>query len=321
MIGEESMAVKVLFTYDYGKENMNSIKELGYDVSIIDEKKAAFSESIKDTEVLVCYNPFNSLDISLLKDLRYIQLSSIGIDQLPIDIVKQSNIQVCNNKGGYSIPIGEWIVMSILQLMKNSHGLYRNQLNKLWKMKTNILEVYGKTIGFIGTGSIAVEAAKRLKGFGVGLIGINTNGRNIDYFDECHSIDQLDQILSICDVVVITVPSTKETKHLIDKAAFSKLKRGAFLVNVARGSILDESALIESLKTGNLAGAALDVFEEEPLGKDSELWTLSNAIITPHNSWISEMRNERRWKLIYENLRRYINGEDLVNKVDLEKGY
>jgi phosphoglycerate dehydrogenase-like enzyme len=315
------MGIKVVFTYDYGKENMNKVKDLGYDVTVIDERNSFVTDSTKHVEVLVCYNPFNTLDISLLQKLRYIQLSSIGIDQLPLDKVNNTEITVCNNRGGYSIPMGEWVVMKILELMKNSFDLYKNQMNKVWKMDTSTLELYGKTIGFIGTGSIAWESAKRLQGFGVKILGVNTNGRNVDHFDKCFSIEHLDDMLCQCDVVVITIPSTKETYQLIGKDTFSAMKKGAFLINVARGNILDEKSLIGNLKTGKLAGAALDVFQVEPLEQDSELWSLNNVIITPHNSWISEMRNQRRWELIYENLRRYINKEQLINIVDVGKGY
>lgn len=315
------MAVKVLFTYDYGKENMDKIRALGYEVSVVDERNIVFTEDMSETEVLVCYNPFSTLDVSLLEKLKYIQLSSIGIDQLPLDKVEGRGIAVCNNRGGYSIPMGEWVVMSILELMKKSVSFYKNQINKVWKMDTSILELYGKTVGFIGTGSIAIESAKRLKGFGVRLLGSNTNGRDIEYFDNCFSMEHINDMLSECDAVVVTIPSTKETYHLIGKAEFSIMKQGAFLINVARGNILDEQALIDNLKSGKLAGAALDVFEEEPLSHDSELWELDNVIVTPHNSWISEMKNQRRWELIYNNLRRYINSEELINIVDVNRGY
>lgn len=107
----------------------------------------------------------------------------------------------------------------------------------------------------------------------------------------------------------------------MDENALSQLKNGASLINISRGSIIKETALIDALKNGKLRGAALDVFEEEPLSSDSPLWDLDNIIITPHNSWISEMRNERRYNIIYKNLKNYINGEKLINIVDIEKGY
>lgn len=315
------VGMKVLFTYDYGEEKMKAVADLGYELEYVKEKDIYFTEAIADAEVLVCYNPFESLDIARLERLKWIQLSSIGIDQLPMDKIKRLGITVTNNRSGYSIPMGEWVVMSILQLLKRSRELFDRQRDKSWKMDTGVMELYGKKVCFIGTGSIASEAAKRLQGFGVMIMGINTTGRVLEYFDECHPMKELEEVLSQADAVVVSIPGTKETLHLINENNIGAIKKGACLVNIARGSIVKESALVEALKKGSLRGAALDVFEEEPLPPDNPLWDMDNVIITPHNSWISEMRNERRYNIIYENLRRYINGEGLMNIVDISRGY
>lgn len=313
--------MKVLFTYDYGQEKMKSIEKLGYELVYKYEGTISNTQDIEDIEVLVCYNPFEKLDLSRLYNLKWIQLSSIGIDQVPKEAVLKQGITVTNNKSGYSIPMGEWIVMKALELLKNSKGLYKNQENRLWKMDTSILEIYNKTIVFIGTGSIAAEAAKRFQGFGVKIIGVNTSGRNTLYFDECYPINELDEVIKQADAAVLAVPHTEKTHHLIDINRLKLFKPGAFLINIARGSIINETDLIYALKNGIIGGAALDVFEEEPLPQENPLWQLDNVIITSHNSWISEMRNERRFNIIYENLSSYIKGEELKNIVDLQRGY
>jgi len=313
--------MKVLFTYDYGEEKMKAVEELGYELLYVKENGISYNESMADAEVLVCYDPFDGLDIARLGSLKWIQLSSIGIDQLPKEKVRQQQIVVTNNRSGYSIPMGEWIVMSILQLLKNSRELLLRQQDKKWRMDTGVLELYGKTVCFIGTGSIASEAAKRLQGFGVRITGINTNGRRMEYFDECYPMKELDKVLSQADAVVVSIPGTKETQYLLNENNIPAIKKGACLVNIARGSIIKESALVEALGKGQFRGAALDVFEEEPLPQGNPLWDMENVIITPHNSWISEMRNERRYNIIYENLRRYMAGESLMNVVDVERGY
>jgi phosphoglycerate dehydrogenase-like enzyme len=312
---------KVLFTYDYGRDKMKRIEDLGYEVLIRDENKVVYEKDFKDVEVLVCYNPFSTLDISLMEKLKWIQLSSIGIDQIPKDIVLARRIIVTNNKGGYSIPMGEWIVLKILEMIKNSREFYDKQKQKIWKVDTSILELFNKTVGFIGTGTIAQEAAKRLKGFEVKLIGVNTNGRKLEYFDECYSLNEIKDVVKKCDFVVVSVPLTKETFHLIDKELIENMKDGVYIVNIARGSVIDTDALIEAVKKGKVKKAALDVFEEEPLPVQSPLWDKENIIITPHNSWVSEMRNERRYNIIYENMKRYVEGRELLNIVDIVKGY
>jgi len=313
--------LKALFTYDYGSEKIDKIKSLGYEVILKKENGLVYSDDLADVEVLVCYDPFSTLDITKMKNLKWIQLSSIGVDQAPIDYIKEKGILLTNNKGGYSIPIGEWIVMSILLLAKNSMNFYENKKNKKWQLDTSIIEIYGKTVGFIGTGSLAKEAVKRLKGFEVKILGVNSNGRYIEGFDMCFSKDNVNEMLKFCDFVVVTMPYTKETHHFINKERFKAMKDGVYFINVARGSVVDEKELILNLKNGKIKAAALDVFEKEPLDEKSPLWDMENVYITPHNSWVSEKRNERRFNLIYENMRRYIKGEKLLNIVDLEKGY
>ncbi|MGH4122779.1 MAG: phosphoglycerate dehydrogenase [Clostridium sp.] len=313
------MSIKALFTYNYGGDKIKDIKAFGYDVKVIPEEGLIYNDDLEEVEVLVCYDPFKTLDIEKMKKLKWIQLSSIGIDQLPIEYVKNTSIIITNNKGGYSIPMGEWVVLKTLELFKNSKMLYENQSKRKWKMDTSIMELYGKTIGFIGTGTIATEAAKRFQGFGVNIVGVNTDGRDIEYFNRCYA--DLNEMLKLCDVVVATIPYTKATHHLINEERFMEMKTGAYFINVARGSIVDEGALLKNLTNGKLAGAALDVYEEEPLKENNSLWDLSNVILTSHNSWISEMRNERRFDIIYKNMKKYLKGEGLVNTVNLKKGY
>ncbi|RKD34709.1 phosphoglycerate dehydrogenase [Thermohalobacter berrensis] len=313
--------VKALFTYNYGEEKMKKIKDLGYDITYIHESELVYNESIEDIEVLVCYNPFNTLDITKMKKLKWIQLSSIGIDQVPLDYVKEKEIIVTNNKGGYSIPMGEWVVLKILELIKRSKSFYNKQNSKTWKLDTSVLELFGKTVGFIGTGSIAKESAKRLQGFEVNILGINTSGRDVEYFNKCYSINEINKILPLCDIVVLTIPYTEKTHHLFNKSTFKMMKNNSYFINVSRGNIVNEKDLIESIKNRKVKGAALDVFEKEPLDKNSPLWDMEEVIITPHNSWVSEMRNERRYNLIYKNMKRYINKQQLFNVVNLNKGY
>ncbi|GAE00386.1 D-isomer specific 2-hydroxyacid dehydrogenase [Clostridium botulinum B str. Osaka05] len=315
------MSIKALFTYNYGKENMKKIENLGYDITVINEKEIQYKDQLKDIEVLVCYNPFNTLDISLMKNLKWIQLSSTGVDQVPKDVVLKNNIIVTNNNGGYSIPIAEWIVLKTLELLKNSKEFYKKQQNKIWKLDTSLLELWGKTIGFIGTGSIAKEAAKRFLAFNVNILGVNTKGRDVEYFNKCYPKDNIKEMVSKCDVVIVSIPYTKETENLVDENVLSSMKEGALFINISRGTIVDEKKLIENLKLGKIKGAALDVFEEEPLLKDNPIWALENVIITPHNSWISEKRNIRRFDIIYENLKRYKEGMELKSIVNMNRGY
>ena len=311
--------MKVLFTVKVREEQFQKIRDLGYDVVFISEKSIENSAETDDADILVAYNPFERLDISKMKNLKYIILSSVGFDQLPKDKVLAQNIQVSNNKGGYSIPMSEWIVMCILEIYKKSKNLYRQQENKIWHKDLSISELYGQRIGFLGTGTIAVEAAKRLRGFEVEIWGYNTNGRNVKYFDKCLPKNEIDEIFKCCDVVVSTMPCTSETEGILNRDKFEIMKEGSSFINVGRGKLVDEEDLIEYLD--KFKGVALDVFEVEPLREDSPLWEAENVIVTPHTCWISDRNSERVEAMIYSNLKKYISGEEVSNLVDIARGY
>ena len=274
--------MKVLFTKDYGKEKFDKIKELGYETIYYNENTITNNYDVDTADILVTYNPFKTLDISKMKNLKYIQTTSIGIDQIPIEKTIIKDIIIANNKGGYSVPIGEWIVMSILEVYKNSKKFYEQQLNQKWKMNFSINELTGKKIGFIGTGTLATEAAKRLQGFEVEIWGVNTSGHDKEYFDKCFASNEMDEVFKYCDVVVATIPATKETLGIINKDKFKIMKDDSVFINVGRGNIVNQKDLIKYIK--KFRCVVLDVFENEPLDKDSELWTFDNIIITPHNS-------------------------------------
>ena len=311
--------MKILFTINYGEDKFQKVRNLGYDVTYYDENIIENNEDINTADILVTYNPFSTLDINQMKNLKYIQTSSVGIDQIPKEQVINKEIIIANNKGGYSIPIGEWIVMSILEVYKNSLKLYEQQLNKKWKMNLSITELCGRKIGFIGTGTIATEAAKRLKPFDVEIWGVNTKGSNKEYFDCCFSTENMDEVFKNCDVVVCTVPATKDTIGIINKDKFSIMKYGSIFINVGRGNIVNESDLIDNID--KFRGVVLDVFEEEPLSKENKLWEFDNIIITPHNSWFSDKNKERNFNMIYTNLKNYIENKPLKNIIDINKGY
>lgn len=309
--------MKALFTYDYGIENMKRIEKLGYEILIDSERTIENKEEYNDIDVLVCYNPFQNIDIHKLKQLKFIQLSSTGIDQIPKDI--NTEILIANNHGGYSIPIGEWVVSKILEIYKNSRYFYQMQEEKKWKLTTDVFELKGKKIAFLGTGTVASESAKRLQGFDMNIVGFSKSGREKEYFDEVYSIDHFEEMISTFDVIVLTLPYTKETHHFFNKRYLKSVKEGSILINVSRGKVLDENALLKNHE--RFLGIALDVFENEPLEQSNPIWNIPNLLISPHNSWISEMRNKRRFEKIYENLRRFINKEDILNKVNVKRGY
>lgn len=311
--------MKVLFTIKYDENKLNSIRDLGYDVVYQSEKNIENNSEIDDSDILITYDSFSKLDINKMHNLKFVQTSSVGVDQLPKKEIIERGITVANNRGGYSIPIGEWIVKSILDIYKNTTSFYRNQQKKEWKTDFTTREISGMRVGFLGTGTIATEAAKRLKAFDVEVWGVNTKGHDKEYFDKCFANSDMDEVFKNCDVVVASMPSTKETIGMVDKSKFDLMKEGSSFINIGRGDLIKQNDLIECID--KFRGVALDVFEEEPLSKDSKLWEFDNVILTPHNSWWSDKNPDRVFNLIYNNLKKYKDGEKLNNVVDLNRGY
>lgn len=314
--------MKLLITYDYGPEAMSKMRALGYEVLYVKESELNDEDhDLSDIEVLVCYNPFKSINIGNLPALKYILLSSIGIDQLPAEQVLAREIVVTNNRGGYSKPMGEWIVWNLLSGLKNSRWFEAQKQKKNWKMTTDVFEMVGKTIGFLGTGTIAQEAAKRLSGFEAVRVGLNTHGSPHETFDYVLGAADKLELAARCDAIVVALPHTPQTERFVDRVFLESMKPEAILINVSRGSVLDEGALLQVLTQGHLRSVHLDVFEQEPLPESHPFWEIERVHITPHNSWVSEMRNDRRLALILENLKRLAVSDPLLNVVDVRRGY
>ncbi len=173
----------------------------------------------------------------------------------------------------------------------------------------------------IGLGNIGREIARKAKAFDMKVTGIKRTEGKVKYVDEVFSMDNLDILLEKSDFVVIATPFTPLTGNMIGEKEFKKMKKSAFLINVARGEIVNEKALIYALKNKEIAGAVLDVFSREPLPGDSELWDMENLIITPHISWLTEKTSERVINAVTANIERYLEGKEIKNLIDFKKGY
>ena len=313
--------MKTLITgaFKYSKEQIEKLNSIGCETVFIQDEREKLDIDVSCIEAVICNGLFLYNDISKFKSLKFIQLTSAGFDRVDMEYIKNNNIEIHNAKGVYSAPMAEWVVLKILEIYKNSKKFHEQQINKKWKMNFSITELSGKKIGFIGTGTLATEAAKRLQGFDVEVWGVNTTGHNREYFDKCFASDKMDEVFKNCDVVVVTIPATKDTLGIINKDKFEIMKDDSVFINVGRGNIINEKDLIKYMN--KFRGVALDVFENEPLDKNSELWEFDNIIITPHNSWASDKNEERTFNMIYDNLKNYIENKPLKNTVDILKGY
>lgn len=293
--------------FNYSEKQIKAISELGFETTFLQNEKDEITDYEKFNAV-IANGLFLHHDISEFKNLKYIQLTSAGFDRVPMDYIKKNDIIIHNARGVYSIPMAEHAVLKTLELYKKSWTFYTNQQKGEWYKQRDILELYGKTVAIFGCGSVGLEIAKRLKAFGTHIIGVDILKSDSDYIEEYADISQIYDILPKADIVILTLPLNDETRGLFDKTSFGCMKESAIFINIARGQIVCENDLIDALKEQKIMGAALDVFEQEPLDKESELWELENVIITPHNSFVGEGNNKRMFEVIYKNLGVFING-------------
>jgi phosphoglycerate dehydrogenase-like enzyme len=237
----------------------------------------------------------------------------------------ETDVVVTTASGVYSSPLAEFVVMAMLQHAKNLDMLRRDKAERAWR-QTHTETLEGKTLCIVGVGSIGQAIAERVRPFGTRVVGVKRTVREDDpawrHADELYPTERLRDALGEADYVAVTLPGTPETRHLVDAGAIEAIKPGAYFVNVGRGTVVDEGALVEALRGGHLSGAALDVFEVEPLPQESPLWELDNVIVSPHaTDMVPSLINKRQTDLFCENLRRYLDEEPLVNVLDKELLY
>ena len=277
---------------------------------------------LKEAEVLYDFPRGHMKDLlQVASKLRWIQASFAGVG----DVIERAGLQnadviVTRASGVYSGPLAEFVLMSLLAHTKDLDRLQSDKADKRWR-QVHTDTLYGKTLCIVGMGSIGRAAAVRARPFGVRVVGVKRMVQEDDaawgYADKLYAVPDLHAALREADYVVVTLPSTPETYRLLDKEAFSAMKQGAYFANVGRGQVVDEEALVEALKSGHLSGAALDVFEQEPLPEGSPLWDLENVIISPHSTAsVPGLTNELQAKLFCDNILRYLDGRPLINELD-----
>ncbi len=258
--------------------------------------------------------------------LKWIQMSWAGTDIYTMREGFPQKVKVTNAKGGFQTVIPEYIVAAILALGRNFKQYADQQRERRWHPLGSEMLLFGKRILILGAGDIGTGAAKRLKAFGTTVVGMRRTDRNYpDCFDGMITLEELERELPLADIVVGCLPGTKETAGLLDERRLRLMKKGAYLVNVGRGSLIDTDALVRVLEEGHLGGAVLDVVTPEPLPEDHPLWKMDRVILTPHIAGMSfgysKDTENRIMHICCQNLMRYLEGRELTNLVDFETGY
>jgi len=276
---------------------------------------------LKDAEI-VAGIPRAIPDLSLVGKLKWVHSFSAGMDRVLTPELIASPVLASNSSGIHATPIAEHILGFLLIFTRRFYQSFHNQQEKTWQRINELTELKDKTVLVIGLGKIGSETARLASCFNAYVIALDTQGKEKPSFvKELGAEKQLVEFLGRADFVVLTLPHTKDTHHFINKERLEAMQSHGVLVNIGRGGVVDEQALISALKEQRIAGAALDVTEEEPLPKESPLWEMDNVIITPHHSGISERYMERAIDLFCENLKAYLAGEKLPNLVDKSAGY
>ncbi|MFC7698453.1 D-2-hydroxyacid dehydrogenase [Bradyrhizobium sp. GCM10028915] len=253
--------------------------------------------------------------------LRWFQSLSAGVDSMLPIRDRADDIIVTNARGMHGGLIADYVMGGVTMLNWDFRKLLSEQADRKWNFRS-VTPLADKTLGVVGLGSIGTTIARRAKSAGMTVLGAKRDiSVSVEGIDRLFGSDELKGLLPLCDFVVLSVPATPETAGLIGADEIACMRRDAFLINIARGSVVVECELIGALQAGTLAGAMLDVFEREPLPQDSPLWGMANVIVTPHISGIVTDYVERAFEIVADNIERYLKGLPLKNLVDLRRGY
>ncbi len=282
---------------------------------------------LPDSDIFVGYS-LRASQLVVAEQLKWLHSTAAGVAQLMYPELQSSGIMVTNASGVFSIPMAEHTIGLLLALARNFPDSVRQQDQSLWSQQTlwdkpqQLTELNQKLLLIVGFGAIGREVAKRANVFGMRVWGVTRSGKgDTTDAEKIVAVSQLDSVLPEADYILISAPETAETKYLIGQQQIQRMKLGARLLNVGRGSLLDEFALIAALQSGALAGAALDVAETEPLPSTSPLWNAPNIFITPHTSAVSDRLWQRETALLMKLLEQWFSGQELSNRVDFVRGY
>jgi glyoxylate/hydroxypyruvate reductase A len=287
------------------------------------DQERRWQELLAQADILFDFDATHRPDLpDLAPNVRWIQATSAGIGQF----IKTNHYDARMPKtvfttasGVHARPLAEFCLMAMLTHIKGLGRMSRDQQRKHWERYAGT-ELENRTLGMVGLGQVGSEVARLAKAAGMHVIGTSLHPAS-GVVDRFFPREKLRDMLPLAEFLVLIVPHTPLTEKMIGTRELNLLPRGAYLINIARGAIVDEAALIEALHSGQLSGAALDVFDQEPLPQDSPLWEMPNVLVSPHSASTSDKENHRLTDLFCDNLRRYLNNEKLRNVLDPERMY
>lgn len=289
-----------------------------------DDEPDALRRAVQDADILLVAPRSVTQVRELLphaRKVRWIHTLGAGVDTIPFDLLRGTDIIVTNSAGVFADALAEFAVAAMLWFAKDLRRLVRNQEARHWEPFT-VERLEGKRVGIVGYGGIGKAVGRRAAALGIEVFALRRRGAIDDpIVTRAFAPEQLDELLRESDFVVLSTPLTPATRGMIDAVRIAQMKPDAALINVSRGEVVDELALIEALREGKIRGAALDVFETEPLPQESPLWTLDNVLLSPHSADHVVGSHERAMGFFLANLERFRQGEPLKNIVDKVQYY
>jgi phosphoglycerate dehydrogenase-like enzyme len=313
--------IKILVVNRLNERQIATLQGVDPRLEVITCEFKDIPQYIAETDILV---PWGWMDIepyfTQAHKLRWVQTLSAGVEKMIFPELVDSSVVLSSARGIHGIPVSEHVLAMMLAWTRGLHLSVRNQEKKYWhRVRTD--ELYEKTVGIIGLGSIGRDIAKKCKALNMRVVAIKQTMSEELFIDLLMAPGELDRLLEISDYVVLALPLTASTQRIINAERLQKMKKTSFIINISRGQVIDETALVEALREGRICGAGLDVFEEEPLPPDHPLWEFENVIITPHNAALSPYYLDRAVALIADNVARFLKGREMLNVIDKEKGY
>lgn len=292
--------------FKYSESQLKELASLGYDIHFMQQEAEALPLAASEVDATVCNGLFLSHPFEDFTRLKFIQLTSAGFDRVPVDEIKAQGCELWNARGVYSTPMAEWALFRVLEHYKQGWFFRKEQEAGRWTKHRGLREIAGTRVAVVGAGNVGQEVVKRFRAMGATTAGFDIHTNATDGFDEMMLTASLLEHVGEMDVVVVTAPLLPSTKGLISREVLKSMKQDAVLVNIARGGLIDQQAMIEVLSERQDLYAALDVFEEEPLAADSPLWKMENVAVSPHNSFVSNGNNKRMFEVMKRNLKAFI---------------
>lgn len=292
--------------FKYSESQLEELRSLGYTIYFMQQEAEALPLAASEVDATVCNGLFLSHPFEEFTRLKFIQLTSTGFDRVPVEDIKAQGCELWNARGVYSTPMAEWALFRVLEHYKQGCFFKQEQDAGRWTKHRGLREIAGTRVAVVGAGNVGQEVAKRFRAMGARTVGFDVHTNPTEGFDEMMLTASLLEHVGEMDVVVITAPLLPSTRGLISHEELMAMKQDAVLVNIARGGLIDQQAMIEVLSVRSDLFAALDVFEEEPLPVDTPLWKMENVAVSPHNSFVSNGNNKRMFEVMKRNLQAFI---------------